>query len=179
MPLRSGARLTKSRFSFVEQLPTSSVLSDKSFQTLDLEPRSSAGGAGGPVHFQFSWDGEAESGDNRTQSIEPLHAVTRPKEQSTPCPRGVAATVRHPPSNSSPASPLPFAASRCSLSPWPNYSYGLERGHWSADRSSFRYVKADDTPAIGRTYERCSFSIIGRALVLSDCRMAGRFTRMQ
>ena len=59
------------------------------------------------------------------------------------------------------------------------YNYGSERGHWSADRSSFRYVKADDTPAIGRTYERCSFSIIGRALVLTDCRMAGRYTRMQ
>lgn len=59
------------------------------------------------------------------------------------------------------------------------YSYGSERGHWSADRSSFRYVTADDTPAMGRTYERCSFSIIGRALILTECRMAGRFTRMQ
>jgi len=56
------------------------------------------------------------------------------------------------------------------------YSFGSERGHWSADRSSFKYANSD-MPI--NKQERCQFSLTGRVLALTDCRIAGRFTRVQ
>ena len=56
------------------------------------------------------------------------------------------------------------------------YSYGSEHGHWSADRSSFKFAKSG--MPIDKQ-ERCTFSLDGRVLALTDCRIAGRFTRMQ
>jgi len=53
------------------------------------------------------------------------------------------------------------------------YSYGSETGHWTAGRSDFRYKKS------AGSQERCNYSLAGRALVLSDCRLAGNYTRMQ
>ena len=57
------------------------------------------------------------------------------------------------------------------------YTYGgSERGAWTADRSTFKYAKSD--MALNKQ-ERCVFSLIGRDLSLTDCRIAGRFTRVQ
>lgn len=51
------------------------------------------------------------------------------------------------------------------------YHFGSETGHWTAGRSDFRYRKA------AGAQERCSYSLTGRILVLSDCRLAGRYAR--
>ena len=53
------------------------------------------------------------------------------------------------------------------------YQYGSETGFWSAGRHDFRYKK---TAPSGAT-ERCDFSLTGRVLVMSGCRLAGRYTR--
>jgi hypothetical protein len=53
-----------------------------------------------------------------------------------------------------------------------DYQYGSETGFWSADRREFRYKK------VAGTQERCDFSLTGRELVMSGCRLAGRYTRM-
>jgi hypothetical protein len=58
------------------------------------------------------------------------------------------------------------------------YSYGSEKGSWTADRSVFRYKTADGTRGNAQASERCNFSLAGRVLTLSNCRIAGRFTRM-
>lgn len=57
------------------------------------------------------------------------------------------------------------------------YTYGgTERGAWTADRVAFKYAKSDVPPA---KQERCTFVLVGRDLSLTDCRIAGRFTRIQ
>ncbi len=53
------------------------------------------------------------------------------------------------------------------------YQYGSETGFWSAGRTDFRYKKANPPD----TQERCDFSLTGRVLVMSGCRLSGRYTR--
>jgi hypothetical protein len=56
------------------------------------------------------------------------------------------------------------------------YHFGSETGFWSAGTSDFRYKKAAGT-LNSATPERCDFSLTGRVLVMSGCRLAGRYTR--
>ena len=51
------------------------------------------------------------------------------------------------------------------------YRYGSESGFWTAGRNDFRYKSASGTQ------EKCDFSLTGRVLVMSGCRLAGRYTR--
>src|SRR5262245_52331261 len=55
------------------------------------------------------------------------------------------------------------------------YEFGSETGFWSAGRNDFRYKKT--TAATNGAQERCDFSLTGRVLVMSGCRLAGRYTR--
>jgi hypothetical protein len=56
------------------------------------------------------------------------------------------------------------------------YQFGSsETGFWSAGRNDFRYKKA--VAAADGAQERCDFSLTGRVLVMSGCRLAGRYTR--
>src|SRR5262245_12147836 len=57
------------------------------------------------------------------------------------------------------------------------YRFGSETGYWSAGRSDFRFKKGAATP-VG-SQERCDYSLTGRVLVMSGCRLAGRYTRTQ
>jgi hypothetical protein len=52
-----------------------------------------------------------------------------------------------------------------------DYRYGSETGYWSAGRNEFRYKTESGTR------ESCNFSLTGRVLVMSGCRLAGRYTR--
>ncbi|HEX5959350.1 MAG TPA: hypothetical protein VFY92_11950 [Hyphomicrobiaceae bacterium] len=52
------------------------------------------------------------------------------------------------------------------------YQYGMETGYWSAGRKDFRYKTA------GGRQERCAYSLAGRVLVMTGCRLAGRYTRL-
>jgi len=56
------------------------------------------------------------------------------------------------------------------------YQFGSETGFWSAGSSDFHYKKTAGTPNNG-TQERCDFSLTGRTLVMSGCRLAGRYFR--
>jgi hypothetical protein len=51
------------------------------------------------------------------------------------------------------------------------YVYGSETGFWSADRNEFSFKKGSGSK------ERCAFSLTGRVLVMTGCRLAGRYTR--
>jgi hypothetical protein len=51
------------------------------------------------------------------------------------------------------------------------YQFGSEAGFWSAGRNEFRYKRESGAQ------ERCDFSLTGRELVMSGCRLAGRYTR--
>jgi hypothetical protein len=51
------------------------------------------------------------------------------------------------------------------------YIYGLEAGFWTAGTKEFRYKKH------GGAQERCVMSVAGRTMVLTGCRLAGRYTR--
>ncbi|MBO0764861.1 MAG: hypothetical protein J2P50_09780 [Hyphomicrobiaceae bacterium] len=51
------------------------------------------------------------------------------------------------------------------------YKYGSETGYWTAGRNEFRYKTE------AGTVESCSFALTGRVLVMSGCRLAGRYTR--
>ena len=51
------------------------------------------------------------------------------------------------------------------------YQFGSETGYWTAGRSDFRFKRASGSQ------ERCDFSLTGRVLVMSGCRLAGRYTR--
>jgi hypothetical protein len=51
------------------------------------------------------------------------------------------------------------------------YKYGSETGYWTAGRNDFRYKTESGSK------ESCSFSLTGRVLVMSGCRLAGRYTR--
>jgi hypothetical protein len=55
------------------------------------------------------------------------------------------------------------------------YQFGSEIGFWSAGRYDFRYKKASG--ALQGSQERCDFSLYGRVLVMTGCRLAGRYTR--
>jgi hypothetical protein len=55
------------------------------------------------------------------------------------------------------------------------YQFGSETGFWSAGRTDFRYKKGASTSSANQ--ERCDFSLTGRVLTMSDCRLAGRYTR--
>jgi hypothetical protein len=52
------------------------------------------------------------------------------------------------------------------------YVYGSERGFWSADSRTLRYV------AGAKPEEQCSFNLVGRNLTLGDCRLAGEYRRV-
>ena len=52
------------------------------------------------------------------------------------------------------------------------YLFGSETGFWSAGRNDFRYKTT-----AAASQERCDFSLTGRVLVMSGCRLAGRYTR--
>jgi len=56
------------------------------------------------------------------------------------------------------------------------YQFGSETGFWSAGRKDFRYKKTEGAVS-NTTPERCDFSLTGRVLVMSGCRLAGRYTR--
>ena len=55
------------------------------------------------------------------------------------------------------------------------YQFGSEIGFWSAGRTDFRYKKGANTSSANQ--ERCDFSLAGRVLVMTGCRLAGRYTR--
>jgi hypothetical protein len=58
------------------------------------------------------------------------------------------------------------------------YQFGSETGFWSAGSNDFRYKKAAAAgPLTNAASERCDFSLTGRVLVMSGCRLAGRYTR--
>jgi hypothetical protein len=58
------------------------------------------------------------------------------------------------------------------------YQFGSETGFWSAGSRDFRYKKTAGAPG-NESQERCDFSLTGRTLVMSGCRLAGRYTRTQ
>jgi hypothetical protein len=51
------------------------------------------------------------------------------------------------------------------------YRYGVETGYWTAGSNELRYKTASGKQ------ERCNYSLTGRVLVMSGCRLAGRYTR--
>lgn len=53
------------------------------------------------------------------------------------------------------------------------YQYGMETGYWTAGRDEIRYKTS------AGKQERCAYSLTGRALVVSGCRLAGRYTRIR
>ena len=55
------------------------------------------------------------------------------------------------------------------------YRFGGEHGHWTADSKTFRYKIRDELKAA----EKCTFSMTGPRLILSDCRLAGRYRRSE
>jgi hypothetical protein len=57
------------------------------------------------------------------------------------------------------------------------YQFGSETGFWSAGRSDFSYKKSAAGPFTSSGSEHCDFSLTGRVLVMSGCRLAGRYTR--
>jgi hypothetical protein len=58
------------------------------------------------------------------------------------------------------------------------YRFGDEQGHWTADARSLRYAAQSISPTAKRVQERCDFSLVGRALTLTNCRLAGRYHRV-
>ena len=52
------------------------------------------------------------------------------------------------------------------------YQYGMEAGYWTAGRNEIRYKTTAGQP------ERCAYALTGRVLVVSGCRLAGRYTRL-
>ena len=52
------------------------------------------------------------------------------------------------------------------------YQYGAETGHWTAGSNEIRYKTATGKQ------ERCGYSLTGRVLVVSGCRLAGQYTRV-
>lgn len=51
------------------------------------------------------------------------------------------------------------------------YTFGAETGHWTADSKEFRFKQG------AGKQERCNLSVTGKIMVLSDCRLAGRYSR--
>ena len=58
------------------------------------------------------------------------------------------------------------------------YRFGEEFGSWSVDKQILRFVRNDPGgQPVRRGEERCNYSLNGRVLMVSDCRLAGRYTR--
>jgi hypothetical protein len=51
------------------------------------------------------------------------------------------------------------------------YQFGMETGHWTGGRDEIRYKTS------GGAQERCHYALTGRVLVVSGCRLAGRYMR--
>jgi hypothetical protein len=58
------------------------------------------------------------------------------------------------------------------------YRFGDEFGSWSVDKQTLRLIKGDPVgqPAAAGE-ERCNYSLNGRVLFVTDCRLAGRYLR--
>lgn len=59
------------------------------------------------------------------------------------------------------------------------YRFADEFGYWSVEKQTLRIVRSDPSgnPA-QKGEERCNYSLNGRILVVSDCRLAGRYVRV-
>ena len=58
------------------------------------------------------------------------------------------------------------------------YRFGEEFGSWSVDKQTLRLVSKDPGGQLARKgEERCNYSLNGRVLTVSDCRLAGRYVR--
>ncbi len=55
------------------------------------------------------------------------------------------------------------------------YSYGEEHGDWTGGGRTFRYKRSGSSGAP----EECGFSLRGRILEISGCRLAGRYRRSE
>ena len=53
------------------------------------------------------------------------------------------------------------------------YQFGVETGYWTASRNEIRYKTT------AGQQERCEYALTGRVLVVSGCRLAGRYTRLR
>ena len=53
------------------------------------------------------------------------------------------------------------------------YQHGPDSGQWTAGSAELRYKTATGQKG------RCDYVLTGRVLVISDCRLAGRYTRAQ
>ena len=57
------------------------------------------------------------------------------------------------------------------------YRFGDEFGSWSVDRQTLRIVRSESGQPAQKAEERCNYSLNGRVLTVSDCRLAGRYMR--
>ena len=58
------------------------------------------------------------------------------------------------------------------------YRFGDEFGSWSVDKQTLRLARNDPGgQPVRKVEERCNYSLNGRVLMVSDCRLAGRYTR--
>jgi hypothetical protein len=52
------------------------------------------------------------------------------------------------------------------------YQHGTDTGQWTAGSTELRYKTASGQKG------RCDYALTGRILVISSCRLAGRYTRV-
>jgi hypothetical protein len=57
------------------------------------------------------------------------------------------------------------------------YRFGDEFGVWSVEKQTLRLVRDPGGEPARKTEERCTYSLNGRVLMVSDCRFAGRYVR--
>jgi len=57
------------------------------------------------------------------------------------------------------------------------YRFGDEFGVWSVEKQTLRLVRDAGGELARKGEERCSYSLNGRVLMVSDCRFAGRYVR--
>jgi hypothetical protein len=57
------------------------------------------------------------------------------------------------------------------------YRFGDELGSWSVEKHTLRIVRNESGQAAQKKEERCNYSLNGRVLTVSDCRLAGRYMR--
>jgi hypothetical protein len=57
------------------------------------------------------------------------------------------------------------------------YRFGDEFGAWSVEKQTLRMVRNPDGEPVRKGEERCTYSMNGRVLMVSDCRFAGRYVR--
>jgi hypothetical protein len=57
------------------------------------------------------------------------------------------------------------------------YRFGDEFGAWSVEKQTLRLVRDTGGEPARKGEERCSYSLNGRILIVSDCRFAGRYVR--